>query len=115
MANLEEQIGVTHTSFIVTSRIDNYTRLYLTNLLFRGFDIQSHGYHHENLANITDMNSLRESLSRSIRDIERIFGFTPIIYAYPYGNASYAASDVAISLFDVARGVMGEPIFDLGK
>ncbi len=115
MSYLEDRIGVTHTSFIITSRITDYVKLYMTDLLFRGFDIQSHGLYHEYLGDESDLDYIRETLNQSIIDIQHHFGFIPTIFAYPYGNASYEESKIVLSLFDVGRGVMGESIYRLGE
>jgi len=110
---IEDTYGIKHTSFVVTERIGSM-QLWGLDMLFRGHDIQSHSRLH------LHYNRLNESLvdllfHQSVLDIQRVFGYTPIILAYPYGSASDVTGAVALKYFDIARGVQCETGSDLGR
>ncbi len=109
---LEDELGIKHTSFVVTSRIAD-KKFWGLDIMFRGHDIQSHTREHKatGLANLSYCEYL---ISRSIVDIERTYGFTPIVLAYPYGSTNAITSEIALRYVDVARGTIPEGILRLG-
>ncbi|UCE11215.1 MAG: polysaccharide deacetylase family protein [Candidatus Thorarchaeota archaeon] len=109
---LEDDLGFKHTTFAVTSQID-VAQLWGLDMLFRGHDIQSHSREHLHHAQLNQ--SYREYLLRqSISDIERVFGFTPIVFAYPYGSQNDAAQEQALEFFRLARGIQYESASNRG-
>lgn len=104
---LEDRIGMKHTSFVVTSRINN-SMLWGLDMLFRGHDIQSHGLYHSPLGLNLNDSYRRLVLEQSIYDIERMYGYTPILFAYPYGSTDEYVSKMVLEYYDVARGTRTE-------
>ncbi|NHJ12808.1 MAG: hypothetical protein EAX95_03990 [Candidatus Thorarchaeota archaeon] len=110
---LEDLFGVYHTSFVITEQMSDRV-LWGLDQLFRGHDIQSHCRSHIHL---TDFNStyVEYLLSQSISDIDKLYGYQPILFAYPYGNKDDRIISLALEYFDVARGVLPEIGNDLGE
>lgn len=104
---LEDRIGMKHTSFVITSRINN-SMLWGLDMLFRGHDIQSHGLYHSALGLKHNDSYRRLVLEQSIYDIERMYGYTPILFAFPYGSTDENVSKMALEYYDVARGTRTE-------
>ncbi|MHA2040291.1 MAG: polysaccharide deacetylase family protein [Candidatus Thorarchaeota archaeon] len=103
---LEDDLGFQHTTFAITSHIQR-KRLWGLDMLFRGHDIQSHSRMHVHHATI-NMSYCEELLQQSIADIEEIYGYTPIVFAYPYGSQNEAVQQLVKKYFKVGRGIMYE-------
>ncbi|MGY5853971.1 MAG: polysaccharide deacetylase family protein [Candidatus Thorarchaeota archaeon] len=109
---LEDELGFKHTSFVVTSKIQG-KNLWGLDMLFRGHDIQSHSREHLYHTKLNE--SYRNYLiSQSVKDIEEVYGYTPILFAYPYGSQNMACQTQALEYFRVARGLGPEKISDCG-
>jgi hypothetical protein len=103
---LEDELGFKHTTFAVTSRIES-RKLWGLDMLFRGHDIQSHSRQHLHHAQLNS--SYREYLLRqSVNDIETVYGFTPIVFAYPYGSVDITTQEQVSKFFRLARGIQYE-------
>ncbi|MFW9920751.1 MAG: polysaccharide deacetylase family protein [Candidatus Thorarchaeota archaeon] len=110
---MEDEIGIKHTSFVVTSRVYDKV-LWGLDMLFRGHDIQSHSQVHLNHKSLE--NSYQEYLlEQSKLDIKSLFGYSPILFAYPYGASdSYLRSHV-LDYYRVARGIVFEKDKEIGQ
>ncbi len=106
LAYIEEEFGAHHTSFVVTSQIDE-RQLWGLDLLFRGHDIQSHSHKHIYHA-LLNRSYCEWLYLRSVEKIRSKFGYDAILMAYPYGSYGYTSSRVAMEYFNVARGVNPE-------
>lgn len=103
---LEDELGFKHTTFAVTSRIEKM-KLWGLDMLFRGHDIQSHSREHVHHASI-NMSYCEYLLQQSITDIERVYGYTPIMFAYPYGSQTLEVQSLVLQYFTVGRGISYE-------
>jgi hypothetical protein len=106
MSYLMDTIGAKQTSFVVTDRMDN-KQLWGLDLLFRGHDIQSHSSQHINHHRL-NASMTNQLLNESVNDIERLFGYEPIVFAYPFGGNNVSNNDIVMRYFDVARGITEE-------
>jgi hypothetical protein len=109
---LEDELRFRHTTFAVTSRIQG-RRLWGLDMLFRGHDIQSHSRTHVHHASI-NTSYCEDLLQQSIADIEDIYGYTPILFAYPYGSQNQAVQKLVQKYFKIGRGIMYESADNLG-
>ncbi|MHA2067783.1 MAG: polysaccharide deacetylase family protein, partial [Candidatus Thorarchaeota archaeon] len=110
---LEDELGFQHTTFAVTSQIQ-IRSLWGLDMLFRGHDIQSHSRDHVHHASIN--NSYCEYLlSQSILDIQDVYGYTPILFAYPYGSLNQAVENLVQKYFKIGRGINYETGDHLGS
>ncbi|MFX0207982.1 MAG: hypothetical protein ACFFDT_18495, partial [Candidatus Hodarchaeota archaeon] len=104
LAPIDEKYGIIHTIMAPSYRsYPNRTAwryTFLIDELFQGHDIQSHCGKHVHLS---DYNSIeQESLVLwGKTGIEELFGFTPIVFAYPFG--------------DLGGAIFVEEFFDLGR
>lgn len=105
MSRIEDVYNIHHTVFVVTSRISEQRELMLLDMLFRGHDIQSHGWKHDALGRIDNITHITKIFQKSISDIETMFGYTPIIFAYPFGSYSELSTSIVKDYFDVGRTV----------
>lgn len=103
---IEDEFGFRHTSFVVTSRL-NDSVLWGLDMLFRGHDIQSHSSEHLHFAWLNESH-IELLLSQGIIDIERLYGYTPIVFAYPFGSHSSESDSIILNYFDVGRGIVPE-------
>ncbi|MFX1330617.1 MAG: polysaccharide deacetylase family protein [Promethearchaeota archaeon] len=110
---LEDEIGFQHTTFAVTSNIQR-KRLWGLDMLFRGHDIQSHSRLHVHHATI-NASYCEELLQQSIVDIEEIYGYTPILFAYPYGSQNAVVQELVKEYFRIGRGIRYECEESLGS
>ncbi|MGY5853972.1 MAG: polysaccharide deacetylase family protein [Candidatus Thorarchaeota archaeon] len=109
---LEDNLGFKHTTFAVTSRIQTKS-LWGLDMLFRGHDIQSHSRLHLHHAQLNE--SYRDYLfTQSVKDIEDVYGYTPILLAYPYGSHDSVCQSQVLKYFRVARGISSESTSKLG-
>lgn len=94
LAPIDEKYGIKHTIFSPSFRsypnrsFWRYT--FLIDELFQGHDVQSHSGEHLHLS---DYNSSEQEryVKWGKTGIEELFGFTPLVYAYPYGNTGGSA------------------------
>lgn len=100
---VEDEFGFRHTSFTVTNRL-NDSVLWGLDMLFRGHDIQSHSSEHLHFAWLNE-SRIESLLSQSINDIERLYGYTPIVFAYPFGSHDNESDSIIPNYFDVGRGI----------
>ncbi len=109
----EDELGLRHTSFVVTERMFA-KQLWGLDMLFRGHDIQSHSSKH---LHHSQLNSTyrEELLKQSVIDIQSVFGFTPILFAYPYGSQDYELQEQVLEYFQIARGIRYEEQDLLGE
>jgi peptidoglycan/xylan/chitin deacetylase (PgdA/CDA1 family) len=110
---LENPFGIKHTSFVVTSTMYNRL-LWGLDMLFRGHDIQSHSLYHLN-HRFLDTKYRAYLLKQSRADIERLFGYTPILFAYPYGGFDSQLQGQVLEYYRVGRGIIYEIGNDLGS
>lgn len=110
---LEDSFGVYHTSFVVTERMFEKA-LWGLDQLFRGHDIQSHCRSHVRLTHFNN-SYVRYLLSQSILDIETLYGYQPILFAYPFGNKDSRIISLTLDYFDMARGISPEGKSNLGE
>lgn len=110
---LEDQLGFQHTTFAVTSQIQ-YKRLWGLDMLFRGHDIQSHSRLHVHHATI-NVSYCEELLQQSVVDIEEIYGYAPILFAYPYGSQNDVVQQLVRKYFKIGRGIMYETGNQIGS
>ncbi|MHA2021588.1 MAG: polysaccharide deacetylase family protein [Candidatus Thorarchaeota archaeon] len=110
---LEDELEFRHTTFAVTSRIQG-RKLWGLDMLFRGHDVQSHSREHVHYASI-NLSYCEELLQQSIEDIEDVYGYTPILFAYPYGSQNQAVQDIVQKYFKIARGISYETGDSLGS
>jgi hypothetical protein len=110
---LEDERGFKHTSFVVTERMYG-KHLWGLDMLFRGHDIQSHSSKHLHFAELNS--SYREELlKQSVEDIQKLFGYTPILFAYPYGSQNFDAQEQVLEYFQLGRGIWYEQTSERGK
>ncbi len=100
---IEDEFGFRHTSFAVTGRL-NDSVFWGLDMLFRGHDIQSHSSEHLHFARLNS-SRIELLLGQSINDIERLYGYTPIVFAYPFGSHSSESDSIIPNYFDVGRGI----------
>ncbi|MBD3160208.1 MAG: polysaccharide deacetylase family protein [Candidatus Lokiarchaeota archaeon] len=105
---MEDSLGMKHTSFIVTQRIDDEHEACCLDMMFRGHDIQSHGWKHIALGETDNLTLVREVLERSYGEIQDKFGFEPILFAYPFGSADENSTSIAMEYYDLGRGIQYE-------
>ncbi|MHA2141334.1 MAG: polysaccharide deacetylase family protein [Candidatus Thorarchaeota archaeon] len=110
---LEDELGFSHTTFAVTSRIQK-KRLWGLDMLFRGHDIQSHSREHVHHASINSSHC-EYLLQQSIVDIEDVYGYTPILFAYPYGSVKNSVETLVQKYFKIGRGISYESGDHLGS
>ena len=103
---IEDEFGFRHTSFAVTGRL-NDSVFWGLDMLFRGHDIQSHSSEHLHFAWLNE-SRIESLLAQSISDIERLYGYTPIVFAYPFGSHSNESDAIIPNYFDVGRGIGSE-------
>jgi hypothetical protein len=89
LAPIDERYGIRHTLF--TSSYNSYPNRsfwrysFLLDELFQGFDVQSHCGKHIHLSQYNSKEQERY-IKWGKTGIEDLFGFTPIAFAYPYGD-----------------------------
>ncbi|MFW9965656.1 MAG: polysaccharide deacetylase family protein [Candidatus Thorarchaeota archaeon] len=110
---LEDELGFRHTTFAITSFIQN-RKLWGLDMLFRGHDIQSHSRNHVHHASI-NASYCEYLLQKSIDDIENVYGYTPILFAYPYGSKNKAAMSLVQKYFKIGRGIEYESMNEIGS
>lgn len=103
ISHLMDDIDAKQTSFVITNRMDD-KQLWGLDLLFRGHDIQSHSSVHMN-HHYLNANETVILLNESVNDIIRLFGYEPIVLAYPYGGVNFSNTHIVLDYFDVARGI----------
>ncbi len=110
---LEDPFGIKHTSFVITANM--YRRqLWGLDMLFRGHDIQSHSLYHLNHRFLgTEYRAYLLKQGRA--DIERLFGYTPILFAYPYGGSDSQLEGQVLQYYRVGRGILYESATNLGS
>jgi len=110
---LEDELGLKHTSFVITSRV--YDKLlWGLDMLFRGHDIQSHALYHLNLKLLNESYGTY-LMTQSKFDIERLFGYSPVLFSYPYGATDLYLKSKVLEYYRVARGISYEKGTELGK
>ena len=110
---LEDMLNFKHTSFVVTCRMQS-RKLWGLDMLFRGDDIQSHSREHLHHAQLNS--SYRDFLfNQSVIDIEALFGYSPIILAYPYGSWNDQCAQQVLDYYQVARGISYESNSNCGS
>ncbi len=103
---LEDTLGFRHTTFGVTRNL-LLKKLWGLDQLFRGHDIQSHSREHLHHAILNE--SYREYLiSQSVLDINEVYGYIPILFAYPYGSQNADCQRQVLKYFKVGRGISFE-------
>jgi hypothetical protein len=110
---LEDEQGFRHTTFVITSHIQR-KRLWGLDMLFRGHDIQSHSRDHVHHASINS-SYCEYLLQQSIVDIEGGYGYSPILFAYPYGSQNQAVQKLVEKHFKIGRGINYESGNHLGS
>jgi peptidoglycan/xylan/chitin deacetylase (PgdA/CDA1 family) len=106
-----KEFHYTATFFIVTSQI-NHAPLYMTLAQLRelqadGMTIASHTRTHPDLAKVTNA-VLKDEVEGSRQDLQREMGFTPDLFAYPYGIWNpRAAAEVQAAGYRAARAFPG--------
>ncbi len=89
LAPIDQKYGISHTIFAPSYRSypnRSYWRYaFLMDELFQGYDVQSHCGKHVHLSQCSTVE--REYYVKWGRTgIEELFGFTPIVFAYPFGD-----------------------------
>ncbi|MFX0173508.1 MAG: polysaccharide deacetylase family protein [Candidatus Hodarchaeota archaeon] len=89
ISEIDTKYGISHTIFAPSYHSypnQSFWRYsFLLDELFHGFDVQSHNGKHIHLSSY----SLKEQeyfIKWGKTGIEELFGFTPIVFAYPYGD-----------------------------
>ncbi|MFX1507209.1 MAG: polysaccharide deacetylase family protein, partial [Promethearchaeota archaeon] len=86
---IDEKFGISHTLFAPSYRsYPNYSfwrYAFLLDELFRGHDIQSHCGKHIKLSKCSEQDQ-EYFVKWGKTGIEELFSFTPIVFAYPYGD-----------------------------
>ncbi|MFW9854372.1 MAG: polysaccharide deacetylase family protein [Candidatus Thorarchaeota archaeon] len=109
LAPIDEKYGIKHTIFAPSFRSypnrSSWRYAFLLDELFQGHDIQSHGGEHVHLSYYN--NSEQERLVKwGKTGIEDLFGFTPIVFAYPYGDTG--GYSYVEAYFDLGRTISYE-------
>ncbi|MFW9968318.1 MAG: polysaccharide deacetylase family protein, partial [Candidatus Thorarchaeota archaeon] len=102
MSFIEDDLNIRHTSWIVTTGMQE-KRLRGLDQLFRGHDIQSHSAFHVPHDEINE-SYCAEILEQSIAFIQSFYGYTPIVFACPYGRVGSNYKTV-LEYFEVGRGM----------
>lgn len=89
LAPIDERYGIKHTIFASSySCYQNrsfWRYSFLLDELFQGYDIQSHNGKHIHLSQYNSKKQ-EEFIKWGRTGIKDLFGFTPIVFAYPYGD-----------------------------
>lgn len=106
LAPIDEKYGISHTIFAPSYRSypnRSYWRYsFLLDELLQGYDVQSHCGKHVHLSRYSS--DEQESIIRwGKTGIEELFGFTPIVFAYPYGDTG--GSKYVKKYFDLGRTI----------
>ncbi len=106
LAPIDEKYGISHTIFTPSYRSypnKSYWRYaFLLDELFQGYDIQSHCGKHVHLSQYSS--EKQEYFVKWGRTgLEELFDFTPIVFAYPYGDT--AGSNFVKQYFDLGRTI----------
>jgi peptidoglycan/xylan/chitin deacetylase (PgdA/CDA1 family) len=108
LAPIDQKYGISHTIFTTSYRSypnNSYWRYsFLIDELFQGYDIQSHCGKHIHLSKYnTEDQEFYVKWGRT--GIEDLFGFTPVVFAYPYGDRG--GSTFVQQYFDLGRTING--------
>ena len=94
-----KEAGFPFTVFVATDLLDNggggryMTWEQIRQLKTAGVTIGAHSADHGHLTELTD-NEISTSLQRSLDSFERELGYTPSLFAYPYGEMSLAVRKI---------------------
>lgn len=104
LAPIDEKYGISHTLFapshVSYPNHSYWNYAFLIDELFQGYDVQSHSGKHLHLSSYNDTE--QEYLVKwGKTGIEELFGFTPVVFAYPYGDAGEISH--IIKYFDLGR------------
>jgi hypothetical protein len=109
LSPIDQKYGISHTIFAPSYRSypnKSYWRnAFLLDELFQGYDVQSHCGKHVHLS---QFNSHEKEffIEWGRTGIEDLFGFTPIVFAYPYGDTG--GSSYVQKYFDLGRTINAE-------
>ncbi len=106
LAPIDQKYGISHTIFAPSYRSypnKSYWRYaFLIDELFQGYDVQSHCGKHVHLSQYTkEEQEFYVKWGRT--GIEDLFGFTPIVFAYPYGDCG--GSTYVKQYFELGRTI----------
>ena len=106
LAPIDEKFGISHTLFAPSFRsYPNHSfwrYAFLMDELFQGYDVQSHCGKHIRLSKCNKQD--QEHLVKwGKTGIEELFGFTPIVFAYPYGDLG--GKEYVKKYFDLGRTI----------
>ncbi|UCG03903.1 MAG: hypothetical protein JSW11_07935 [Candidatus Heimdallarchaeota archaeon] len=106
LAPIDEKYDISHTLFAPSYRsypnVSFWRYAFLIDELFQGYDIQSHCGKHIHLTEFT-----KEKQEFYVKwgktGIEELFGFTPIVFAYPFGDLG--GKNFVKKYFDLGRTI----------
>ncbi|MFX0013864.1 MAG: polysaccharide deacetylase family protein [Promethearchaeota archaeon] len=108
VAPIDKKYGISHTIFAPSYRsypnksFWRYT--FLLDELFQGYDVQSHCGEHVHLSRI-DLEEQEKLIKWGKTGIEELFDFTPIVFAYPYGDIG--GKQYVLEYFELGRTTSG--------
>ncbi len=108
LAHIDEKYDITHTIFTPSYRSypnRSFWRFsFLMDELFQGYDVQSHCGKHIHLSKQSSSEQKRY-IQWGRTGIEELFGFTPLAFAYPYGDTG--GSSYVKDYFKLGRTISG--------
>jgi hypothetical protein len=109
LSPIDQKYGISHTIFAPSYRSypnrSYWRNAFLLDELFQGYDVQSHCGKHVHLSQF-DSREKELFIEWGRTGIEDLFGFTPIVFAYPYGDTG--GSTYVQQYFDLGRTISAE-------